>query len=56
MQLSARNQIPVRVTSINADEAIANGELAANGLRLVASITVEACASSGWRRAATSQR
>src|SRR6266536_2673055 len=42
MQLSARNQIPARVTSINAGEAIANVELAANGVRLVASITVEA--------------
>src|SRR5215475_9343365 len=42
MQLSARNQIPARVTCINAGEAIANVELAANGVRLVASITVEA--------------
>ena len=42
MQLSAHNQIPARVTSINAGEAIANVELAANGVRLVASITVEA--------------
>src|SRR6266516_6439023 len=42
MQLSARNQIPARVTSINAGEAIANVELSANGVRLVASITVEA--------------
>jgi molybdopterin-binding protein len=42
MQLSARNQIPARVTSINAGEAIANVELDANGVRLVASITVEA--------------
>ena len=30
------------VTSINVGEAIANGGLAANGIRLVASITVEA--------------
>ena len=36
MQLSARNQIPARVTSINAGEAIANVELAANGVRLEA--------------------
>ena len=36
MQLSARNQIPARVTSINAGEAIANVELSANGVRLVA--------------------
>src|SRR5262245_54154513 len=42
MQLSARNQIPATVTSINAGEAIANVELSANGVRLVASITVEA--------------
>jgi molybdopterin-binding protein len=42
MQLSARNQISARVTSINAGEAIANVELDANGVRLVASITVEA--------------
>jgi molybdopterin-binding protein len=42
MQLSARNQIPARVTSINYGEAIANVELDANGSRLVSSITVEA--------------
>ena len=42
MKLSARNQIPARITSINAGEAIANVELDANGVRLVASITVEA--------------
>src|ERR1700751_2389105 len=42
MQLSARNQIPATVTGINAGEAIANVELSANGVRLVASITVEA--------------
>lgn len=42
MQLSARNQIPARVTSINNGEAIANVELDAGGVRLVASITVEA--------------
>ena len=42
MRLSARNQIPGRVTSINSGEAIANVELEANGTRLVASITVEA--------------
>ena len=42
MQLSARNQIPATVTSITLGEAIANVELAANGTRLVASITVEA--------------
>ncbi|HEV2374169.1 MAG TPA: TOBE domain-containing protein [Streptosporangiaceae bacterium] len=42
MRLSARNQIPARVTAINTGEAIANVELDANGVRLVASITVEA--------------
>ena len=42
MPLSARNQIPARVTSINMGEAIANVELDACGDRLVASITVEA--------------
>jgi molybdopterin-binding protein len=42
MRLSARNQIPARVTRINTGEAIANVELEANGIRLVASITVEA--------------
>jgi molybdopterin-binding protein len=42
MQLSARNQISARVTSINAGDAIANVELDAGGTRLVASITVEA--------------
>jgi molybdopterin-binding protein len=42
MQLSARNQIPATVRSINSGEAIANVELEANGIRLVASITVEA--------------
>ena len=42
MALSARNQIPARVTSINSGEAIANVHLDANGVSLVASITVEA--------------
>ena len=42
MQLSARNQIPARIAGINAGEAIANVELDAGGVRLVASITVEA--------------
>ena len=42
MKLSARNQIPARVTSINTGEAIANVEMDAGGTRLVASITVEA--------------
>jgi molybdopterin-binding protein len=42
MKLSARNQIPARVTSITQGEAIANVALDAGGVRLVASITVEA--------------
>jgi molybdopterin-binding protein len=42
MQLSARNQISARVTSIKSGEAIANVHLDANGVSLVASITVEA--------------
>ena len=42
MALSARNQIVAQVTGITAGEAIANVELDANGVRLVASITVEA--------------
>ncbi|HLH58566.1 MAG TPA: TOBE domain-containing protein [Streptosporangiaceae bacterium] len=41
MRLSARNQIPARVTGINIGEAIANVEMQADGVRLVASITVE---------------
>lgn len=41
MKLSARNQIPARVVAIQSGEAIANVELDANGIRLVASITVE---------------
>jgi molybdopterin-binding protein len=42
MRLSARNQIPGRVTAITKGEAIANVEIDANGTRLVASITLEA--------------
>ncbi len=47
MRLSARNQIPARVTGINAGEAIANVELDAGGVRLVASVTVEAVSQLG---------
>jgi len=47
MALSARNQIPARVTGIKSGEAIANVELDANGVRLVASITVEAVSELG---------
>jgi molybdopterin-binding protein len=42
MKLSARNQIPATVTAITHGEATANVELDAGGIRLVASITVEA--------------
>jgi molybdopterin-binding protein len=42
MKLSARNQIPATITSIMQGEAIANVALDAGGVRLVASITVEA--------------
>jgi molybdopterin-binding protein len=42
VKLSARNQIPAQVRSIKRGEAIANVELDAGGVRLVASITVEA--------------
>jgi molybdopterin-binding protein len=42
MPVSARNQISGTVTGITQGEAIANVEVDANGLRLVASITVEA--------------
>jgi molybdopterin-binding protein len=42
MKLSARNQIPARVTGITHGEATANVVLDAGGVRLVASITVEA--------------
>jgi molybdopterin-binding protein len=53
MQLSARNQIPARVTGINAGEAIANVELDANGVRLVASITLEAVQQLGLQEGAS---
>jgi molybdopterin-binding protein len=42
MRLSARNKISARVTGITRGEAAANVELDAGGVRLVASITVEA--------------
>ena len=42
MKLTARNQIPATVTGITEGEATANVELNAGGVRLVASITVEA--------------
>ena len=42
MQISARNKLPGKVTNVNAGEAIANVELDVSGMRLVASVTVEA--------------
>jgi molybdopterin-binding protein len=42
MRLSARNKINATVTSITSGEAIANVVLDAGGVRLVASITLEA--------------
>ena len=56
MRLSARNQIPATVTEINEGEAIANIALDANGIRLVASITVRRPMISGWRWAPRSPR
>jgi molybdopterin-binding protein len=49
MPISARNQIKGTVTSITHGEAIANVVVDANGLRLVASITVEAVEELGLR-------
>jgi molybdopterin-binding protein len=42
MRLSARNQIRARVVAVTTGQATANVELDAGGVRLVASITVEA--------------
>lgn len=42
MQLSARNKLPGVVKSVTQGEAIANVELDVSGLRVVASVTVEA--------------
>ncbi len=42
MQISARNKIPGQVKNITQGEAIANVELEVSGMRLVASVTVEA--------------
>ena len=42
MRISARNRIEGTVTKITQGEATANVEIDANGLRLVASITVDA--------------
>ena len=42
MQISARNKVPGEVKSVTEGEAIANVELDVAGMRLVASVTVEA--------------
>ena len=42
MLVSARNKIPARIVAITHGEATANVELDAHGMRLVASITMEA--------------
>lgn len=42
MQISARNKLPGQVKNVTQGEAIANVELDVNGLRIVASVTVEA--------------
>ena len=47
MRLSARNKLTATVTSITSGEAIANVALDAGGVRLVASITVEAVSELG---------
>lgn len=41
MQISARNKLPGEVKSVTQGAAIANVELEAGGMRLVASVTVE---------------
>jgi molybdopterin-binding protein len=53
VKISARNQLPAKVVAITSGEAIANVELDANGLRLVASITVEAVRDLGLAEGAT---
>jgi molybdopterin-binding protein len=42
VKISARNQLPGRVTGVTQGEAIANVEIDVAGHRLVSSITVEA--------------
>ncbi len=53
MKLSARNQIPARITKINGGQATANIEMDADGVRLVASITVEAVRELGLEEGST---
>jgi molybdopterin-binding protein len=50
MALSARNQIKGTVTGITSGEAIANVEVDASGVRLVASITAEAARELGLEK------
>jgi molybdopterin-binding protein len=52
VKISARNQLRAKVVAITSGEAIANVELDANGVRLVASITVEAARELGLREGA----
>src|SRR5919108_1143358 len=52
VKLSARNQLPARVVRITSGEAIANVELDVNGMRVVASITVEAVRELGLQEGA----
>jgi molybdopterin-binding protein len=42
LQISARNKLRGEVKNVTQGEAIANVELEVNGMRLVASVTVEA--------------
>jgi len=56
MNIRARNQIRGRVTAITQDEAAANVEIDANGLRLIASITTEAVRERGRPRGARPRR
>ena len=49
MKLSARNKLPATVTGLTEGPATANVELDCNGIRLVASITVEAAKELGLR-------
>jgi molybdopterin-binding protein len=53
MKLSARNQLPGTVTSIEEGAAIANVVLDVGGNRVVASITVEAARELGLREGST---
>jgi molybdopterin-binding protein len=53
MKLSARNQLPATVTSIDAGAAIANVALDVGGKRVVASITVEAVRELGLQEGAS---